>query len=85
MGRRGREGQLLFVDGGLVAVLMHLSDQHGEAGMRLLEAGFGGVDVPDPAPFADLSEAQDWITMRMYLGSGRGGVWPKQTRIRSLF
>jgi hypothetical protein len=59
------EGQLMFVDGGLVAVLVHLSDQQDEAGMWLLEAEFGGVDVPGPAPFVELSEAQDWITHRL--------------------
>lgn len=56
------EGQLVFVDGRLVAVLVHLSEQHdSEAGMWFLEVGFGGVNVPRPSPFTDLDVAQDWI------------------------
>ena len=62
------EGQLVFVEGQLAAVLVHLSEQHdGEAGMWFLEAGFGSLDVPGPSPFADLSEAQDWIEQRLAL------------------
>jgi len=60
------ESQLVFADGFLVAVLMHLSEEHGdEAGQWFLEAGFGRVDHPDPPKFADLNAAQDWITQRL--------------------
>ena len=48
-----------------MAVLVHLSEQHDEAGMWFLEAGFGGFDVPGAALFADPSEAQDWIMHRL--------------------
>jgi len=60
------ESQLVFADGFLVAVLMHLSEEHGdESGQWFLEAGFGRVDHPDPPKFADLNAAQDWITQRL--------------------
>ncbi|WP_132250953.1 hypothetical protein [Methylobacterium segetis] len=52
------ESPLVFADRYLVAVLVHLSDEHGaEAGMWLLEVGFGPVNDPDPPKFADLDEA----------------------------
>ncbi|GJD52498.1 hypothetical protein OPKNFCMD_5264 [Methylobacterium crusticola] len=61
------ESQLVFADGFLVAVLVHLSDDHGdEAGMWFLEAGFGRVDEITPPKFADLEEAQAWITRRLH-------------------
>ena len=61
-GSRDEEGELVFVDGCLVAVLVRLSDEHDdEAGMWFLEAGFGRVDHPHPPKFVDLEEAQAWI------------------------
>jgi hypothetical protein len=46
----------------LVAVLVRLSDEHGDdADMWFLEAGFGRLDHPHPPKFADLEEAQAWI------------------------
>ncbi|CAO4186203.1 hypothetical protein [Methylorubrum extorquens] len=61
-GSDDQESQLVFHDGFLVAVLVHLSDDHGpEAGQWFLEAGFGRVDDPNPPIFADLDEAQGWI------------------------
>jgi len=57
------ESQLVFSEGFLVAVLVRLSDEHGdEAGMWFLEAGFGRVDDPSQPKFADLGVAQAWIT-----------------------
>jgi hypothetical protein len=56
------EGQLVFADGFLAAVLVRLSDFHESmAGMWFLEAGFGRVDTPTRPTFSDLDEAQDWI------------------------
>ncbi|KQP50830.1 hypothetical protein ASG40_12960 [Methylobacterium sp. Leaf399] len=56
------ERQILFVDGGVVAVLVRLSDAHGdEAGRWSLEAGFGRVGDPNPPTFESLDEAQAWI------------------------
>lgn len=61
-----QESQLVFHEGFLVAVLVHLSDEHGpEAGKWFLEAGFGRVDDPNPPIFEDLDEAQGWITARL--------------------
>ncbi|MHC2103612.1 hypothetical protein [Methylobacterium sp. CM6246] len=55
------DGQLVFVDGFLAAVLVRLSDFHeGMAGMWFLEAGFGRLDNPTRPTFSDLDEAQDW-------------------------
>lgn len=60
------EAQLVFVDGGLTAVLVRLSDVHGEAaGMWFLEAGFGSISVRAPPTFVNLDEAQDWIAGRL--------------------
>jgi hypothetical protein len=60
------ESQLVFADGFLVAVLVRLSDEHGdEAGMWFLEAGFGPVDDPGEPKFRDLDEARDWIAQRL--------------------
>jgi hypothetical protein len=60
------ESQLVFDDGFLVAVPVHLSDQHGdEAGQWFLEAGFGSVDTATPPAFTDLDDAQSWIEQRL--------------------
>lgn len=60
------ESQLVFADGFLVAVLVHLSDDHEDvAGMWFLEAGFGSVDTTTPPTFADLDDAQSWIEQRL--------------------
>jgi hypothetical protein len=60
------ESMLVFADEFLVAVLVHLSDDHEDAaGMWFLEAGFGPVDDPCPPMFADLNEAQNWIEQRL--------------------
>lgn len=65
-GSDDQESQLVFHEGFLVAVLVRLSDEHGDkAGKWFLEAGFGQVDDPDPPQFADLAEAQGWITARL--------------------
>ena len=65
-GNDDTEAQLVFVDGGLVAVLTHLSELHDEAaGMWFLEAGFGSISVRAPPTFANLDEAQDWIAGRL--------------------
>ena len=65
-GSHDTEGQLVFADGFLVAVLVQLSDEHGdEAGMWFREVGFGPVDDPRRPKFANLDEAQDWIMRRL--------------------
>lgn len=65
-------GQLVFVDGFLVAVLVRLSDQHGaDVGLWFLEAGFGLTAGMSAPLFLDLAAAQDWIVR--HLGTKRGG------------
>ena len=65
-GSDDQEGQLIFHAGRLVAVLVRLSDQHGDqAGKWFLEAGFGCVNDPSSPVFTDLDEAQDWIMARL--------------------
>jgi hypothetical protein len=60
------EGQLVFADGFLAAVLVRLSGFHeDEAGMWFLEAAFGSVDAVIRPTFADLDEAQTWIEQRL--------------------
>jgi hypothetical protein len=56
------EGLLVFSDLGLVALLVRLSELHGEdAGRWFLEAGFGELDRHQCPMFPDLDAAQDWI------------------------
>ena len=65
-GSSDTERQLVFADGFLVAVLVRLSDDHGdEAGMWFLEVGFGRVGDPRQPKFADLDAAQAWIRDRL--------------------
>ncbi len=61
------DGILVFADGQrLVAVLTCLSDRHEDlAGHWFLEAGFRRLDGPNHPTFADLDEAQDWISGRL--------------------
>lgn len=60
------ESVLVFSDGFLVAVLVHLSDDHeDDAGKWFLEAGFGRLDDQSQPKFADLDGAQDWIQRRL--------------------
>lgn len=64
------EGQLVFSDGLVVAVLVHLSEMHEEeAGMWYLEAGFGPISSREQLSFVDLDAATAWIMQR--LGGGR--------------
>ncbi|KMO10585.1 hypothetical protein [Methylobacterium platani] len=65
-GSNDAESRLVFADGFLVAVLVHLSDDHEEdAGKWFLEAGFGRVDDQSQPKFVDLTEAQAWIQRRL--------------------
>ncbi|MCJ2017090.1 hypothetical protein MKK84_06565 [Methylobacterium sp. E-065] len=60
------EGQLVFADAFLAAVLVRLSGFHEDiAGMWFLEAGFGLVSSATPPTFADLDAAQTWIEQRL--------------------
>ena len=68
-GNDDSDGQLVFADGSLVAVLVQLSGQHGaDAGMWFLEAGFGLIAVMSAPLFVDLDAAQSWIDWRLSLG-----------------
>jgi len=52
-GSHDTEGQLVFSDGFLVAVLVRLSQDHEEeAGLWFLEAGFDGADRATQPKFA---------------------------------
>jgi hypothetical protein len=61
------EGLLVYAQGRLVAVLVHLSDDNEVApGDWYLEAGFGSrLDGPHHPTFASLEAAQDWIVSRI--------------------
>lgn len=60
------DGQLVFADGLLAAVLVQLSGFHEDiSGMWFLEAGFGLVSSANPPTFAGLDEAQTWIEQRL--------------------
>jgi hypothetical protein len=65
-GSDDQESQLVFADGFLAAVLVQLSEQHGENwGKWFLEAGFGRLDDYRAPIFEDLGEAQVWIEARL--------------------
>jgi hypothetical protein len=61
------EGLLVFTDDQrLVAVLTRLSHHYeGVTGEWYLETGFGPLDGPAHPTFADLDEAQGWISKRL--------------------
>ena len=60
------DGLLVFHGRSLVAVLVRLSDDHGEeAGKWYLEAGFGQLNSIPPRIFATLDEARDWMMRRL--------------------
>ena len=64
--RHDNEGQLVFADGCLVAVLVRLSDLHGkEAGCWFLEVSFEALNDPAPRSFPDLDGALEWIAERL--------------------
>jgi hypothetical protein len=67
------DGMLVFFNGRLMAVLVHLSDENDVApGDWYLEAGFGrGLDGPNHPAFPSLDAAQVWIKERL---SRRGAV-----------
>jgi hypothetical protein len=56
------EGLLVFAEERLVAVLVRLSDHHGElAGRLFLEVGFGGLTAPGDQTFPDIEAARAHI------------------------
>jgi hypothetical protein len=60
------EGCLVFSEGRLIAVLVRLSEEHGErSGEWFFEAGFGRLDGPAHPTFAAIEDAQDWIERRL--------------------
>lgn len=66
------EGQLVYQDEGLVAVLVRLSELHEEiAGHWFLEAGFGRLQGLHPT-FIDLDAARIWIADRLQPRAGNG-------------
>jgi hypothetical protein len=72
-GTRDEEGQLVFVDGKLAAVLVLLSDQHEDAaGQWFLEHGFGRLN--EHLTFGDLDAATSWIAQQCRDRSGAADV-----------
>ena len=60
------DGLLVFSDDYLVAVLVLLTDRHGEeAGKWFLETGYGRLNRPHHPIFADLNAAQGYIVDRL--------------------
>ncbi|KQP89391.1 hypothetical protein [Methylobacterium sp. Leaf117] len=65
-GSEDSESHLVFADGLLVAILVHLSDMHEEdAGKWYLEAVFGPTWGREHPSFVDLDAAQAWIASRL--------------------
>lgn len=63
-GSEDEEGQLVFVNDSLVALLVRLSDLHGEdVGKWVVEASFGVLVPCEPHGqlFKSLEEAQAWL------------------------
>lgn len=57
------EGCLIFANDWLVAVLVRLSQVHEPlTGRWFLEAGFGPIATNHDVTFADLEDAEDWIS-----------------------
>jgi hypothetical protein len=72
-GSSDEEGRLVMDEGPLVAILIQLSADHGpEAGHWFLEAGFGNLGSPGPAPFRDLAATLAWIATQADTPSGEG-------------
>lgn len=68
-GSADEEGRLVLHGGKLVAVLVRLSDEHGDlAGRWFLEHGFGRLDDPWHPTFDGLDPACAWIAR--HLGHG---------------
>jgi hypothetical protein len=60
------EGCLVFNDDRLVAVLVRLSDLHGEAeGTWFIEAGFGRLNMGGVSSFPDLEAAEAWMLIHI--------------------
>lgn len=60
------EGQLVFVNDKLAALLVRLSADHeGLQGCWFLEAGFGRLDGPIHPTFVDLDAATEWMAQRL--------------------
>lgn len=56
------DGLLVFTEDRLVAVLVRLSDHHGElAGRWFLEVGFGGLTAPGDQTFPNIEAARAYI------------------------
>ena len=70
------EGMLVYAEGRLVAVLVHLSEENEIApGDWYLEAGFGSrLDGPYHPTFPSLGAAQDWIEQQL---AGRSAMLPE--------
>jgi len=74
-----QEGCLVLDGDCLVAVLVRLSQSHGEAaGSWFYEAGFGALDGPDHPVFPDLEAAADYVRDRLARAGVKG---PAATRI----
>ena len=64
--RHDSEGQLVFADGRLAALLVRLSPMHeAAAGRWFLEVGFEALGHPPSIDFADLDAALAWIEARL--------------------
>jgi hypothetical protein len=65
-GSSDTEGLRVFTGEYLVAVLVQLSEEHGEqTGFWFLEAGFDGAEDLTRPTFKSLEEAQAWIEQRI--------------------
>ena len=72
---KDENGLLVFADGRLVAVLVRLSDEHGDkAGRWFLEHGFNRLDGPAHPTFGDIEAAQDWIAQQLRKARGRSSA-----------
>ena len=66
-GSEDEDGVLVFDTDRLVAVLVRLSDAHGDkAGRWFFEHGFGRLDGTAYPTFGDIEAAQDWIMQQLH-------------------
>jgi hypothetical protein len=69
-GTEDRDGQLIYLDGELIAVLVRLDGwAHGSVrGKWLLKAGFGPFSDGGPSLFDNLDRVEHWVEHRLALG-----------------
>ena len=81
VGPLDEEGQMVLVDGTLVAVLVHLTGPYDNPhlhGKWCVQRGFGPLSEGDEL-FSSLEEAEDWVLQHYLAERKRGSGWTLQS------